>query len=253
MNVNPFAWTALPAVQLRLNERSSGRSDVGWHAYCLSLLDPALLGRARMLVLGRELLWLERDLARRNVFERCDVAEAEESELPPGEYDVVWCDRTLCRVTDLERAVAVIARALRPGGFLFAYEYVGADPASVGRTQRAAVQAAFSLIPRRYRIADPSRAALTKVGFPFDSEAESAPAAVSSRIVRTLREHLVLEDCRPLGGTLLQYVLKEIAGHFGAGDPAADAVLEMLFKIEDALIDSGELESDFMLIVAKPK
>ena len=63
-------------------------------------------------------------------------------------------------------------------------------------------------------------------------------------------------SCRglpPLGGTLLQYVLKEIAGHFGAGDPAADAVLEMLFKIEDALIDSGELESDFMLIVAKPK
>jgi SAM-dependent methyltransferase len=247
MNVDPVAWTALPAVQLRLNVRSSGRSDMGWHAYCLSLLDRALLGRARMLVLGRESLWLERDLERRNVFERCDVAEANDAELPPAEYDVVWCDQTLCRVADLERAVARIARALRPGGFLFAYEYVGAARLAIGRMQREAVRAAFLLVPRRYRIA-PSGALLTDVALPSASGSETPPP-----IVRTLREHFEFADYRPLGGTLLQYVLKDIAGSFLADDRAAVAVLEMLFAIEDALIDSGELESDFALIVAKPK
>ena len=225
---------------------------MGWHAYCLSLLDPALRGRARMLVLGRESLWLERDLARRNVFEHCDVAEADDGELPTAEYDVVWCDRMLWRVADLERAVTRIARTLRPGGFLFAYEFVGADPECVGRAQRAAVQAAFSLIPRRYRIATPSGAPLTTVYLPLSSRSEGA-VAVSARIVRTLREHFELANCRPLGGTILQYVLKDIAGNFRADDPAAAVVLEMLFAIEDALIDSGELESDFTLIVATPK
>ena len=253
MNANPVAWTALPAVQHRLNFLSSGRSDIGWHAYCLSLLDPALLGRARMLVLGDESRWIERDLAGRNVFERCDVAELGDRELPASEYDAVWCDRTLCRTRELERDVDQIARCLRPGGLLFAYEYVGTGPALSGRAQRAAAQAAFSLVPRRYRIATSSGVALTKIDFPLDAPDENAPPAVSHRVVGVLRERFEFACCRPLGGTLLQYVLKDIAGNFCANDSMADSVLAMLFAVEDALIGSGELESDFTLIVGKPK
>ncbi len=171
-------------------------------------------------------------------------------------YDVVWCDVTLCRVANLERLVVQIAQSLQPDGFLFAYEYVGADRLAIGPAQRAAVQAAFSLIPRRYRhLKNAPDSVLGEVALPAPQgvpEGVGVPIA-SSRVLRVLREHLRLTQCRAIGGTLLQFVLRDIAGNFHSEDGAAVAVLEMLFAIEDALVDSGEVESDYMLIVAKAK
>lgn len=247
-----IAWTALPAIQLRFNLRSSGRDDVGWHGHCLSLVDRDLFGRARMLVLTGNSDWLQRELLRRNACDRCDAANAD-AELPAGAYDVVWCEQTLCHSGDLDAAVARIARALRPGGTLFAFEYVGPDLLAIGRAQRTAVRAAFSLIPSRFRISARTGVPLAAVALPGPPPNDGRTIGASARIVRTLRERFDLTECRPLGGTLLQYVLKDIAANFLAGDAAADAVLHMLFAIEDALIDTGELESDFMLIAAKPK
>lgn len=251
MNAHLVAWTALPAVQRRFNLRSSGRSDVGWHAYCLSRLDPQLLGHARMLFLGSESRWIQSDLASRNVFEYCDVAKLGEEQLKSSDYDAVWSDRTLFRAADVEDAVDQIVRSLRPGGLLFAYEYVGTGPALAGRTKRTAVQATLSLIPRRYRILPSSGVELTNIDFTFYGT--NGARIISHDVVGALRERFEFIESRPLGGTLLQYVLKDIAGNFCTDDAGADAVLEMLFAIEDALIDSGELESDFMLIVGKPK
>jgi len=68
-----------------------------------------------------------------------------------------------------------------------------------------------------------------------------------------LRDHFRLLQCRALGGTILQFVLRDIAGNFRSEDRTAASVLEMLFAIEDALVDSGELPSDFALIVGKAK
>jgi SAM-dependent methyltransferase len=266
-----------------MNVRSSGKSDMGWHAYCLSLLRRELLGRARMLVVGRESEWLEKDLLRRNVFERCDVvgspvqpkvaslsahpenafariryfdADLNSIRLPRAMYDAVWCDVTLCRVPCLEHLVVQIAQSLQPEGFLFAYEYVGADRLAIGPAQRSAVRAAFSLIPARYRHApETPEKVLKESALPAPGgvpESASLPIA-SSRVLRVLRDHLDLTQCRAVGGTLLQFVLQDIAGNFQPDDRIAVAVLEMLFAIEDALIDSGELESDFMLIAAKAK
>ena len=55
------------------------------------------------------------------------------------------------------------------------------------------------------------------------------------------------------GGTLLHFVLESISGHFRKEDPKSMAVLQLLFAIEDCLIEIGELDSHFVLVVAKPK
>ena len=81
------------------------------------------------------------------------------------------------------------------------------------------------------------------------------PGSIGSppSIVPILRDHFRLLQCRALGGTILQFVLRDIAGNFRSEDRTAASVLEMLFAIEDALVDSGELPSDFALIVGKAK
>ncbi len=75
--------------------------------------------------------------------------------------------------------------------------------------------------------------------------------AVRSEEIRPLLEKaLRVIEYRPYGGTLLMPLLDDIAGNFDESDPEAQALLEMLFEIEDALLAAGEIESDFALIVA---
>ena len=263
-----------------MNMRVSGRPDMGWHVYCLSFLNAPLLGASRMLVLGRDSTWLEQDLLRRNVFARCDVIGLPETalesatttgsdrrmryttadlttiRLPRSMYDAVWCDSTLCRIADLEHVTRQIARSLKPDGVLFAHEYVGAARDAIGRVQREAIEAAFSLIPLRYRYPPLSDARpLETVELPgSEGFPEKEPGTVSSAsILAVLRRHFDVVRCRAVGGSLLRFLLRGIAGNFRTEDSLSMAVLDTLFGIEDVLIDSGQLGSDFALIVATPK
>jgi hypothetical protein len=250
---------------------------MGWHAYCLSLLDRSLLGNARMLVIRRDSDWLENDLARRSVVQRCDVlrvaasrtrsklatqnrdnityldADPNEIRLPAALYDAVWSDDALGRIKNLDHLIEQIAQSLQPNGHLFAYDYVGPDRMALSPAQRKAVHATYALIPKRYRQAAsaPGRT-LDHVELPPAGGITSRDAPRnSSNVIRLLRKHLQLTQSKPLGGTLLQFVLRDIAANFQGDDSSARAVLEMLFAVEDTLIDSGELESDFALIVGK--
>ncbi len=253
---------------------------MGWHAYCLSLLDRRLLGNARMLVIRRDSDWLEKDLSRRSVFQRCDVlrirashssskivsakggrginyldADPNTLQLPPSMYDAIWSDDTLGHVADLDHLIEQVAVSLQPAGFLFAYEYVGPDRMAIPLAHRHAAQAAFSLIPKRYRkfSASPAKT-LDHVELPpLGGFVNRDAPRNSSNVVRMLCKHLQLAQCKPLGGTLLQFVLRDIAANFEGENRDARVVLEMLFAIEDALIDSGELESDFALLIGKKR
>jgi hypothetical protein len=57
----------------------------------------------------------------------------------------------------------------------------------------------------------------------------------------------------PYGGSILMPLLDDIASNFETDDPASSGLLEMLLRIEDALLDAGELTSDFVYFVARPK
>jgi hypothetical protein len=44
-----------------------------------------------------------------------------------------------------------------------------------------------------------------------------------------------------------------VAGNFREEDPESMRILRMLFDIEDGLIESGSLDSDFVVVAASPK
>lgn len=81
---------------------------------------------------------------------------------------------------------------------------------------------------------------------------DPSEAVRSAEIVPLLRQHFHLLEYKPLGGTILQFLLADIAGNFQRDETGA-MLLEMLFTIEDALLEVGHLESDFAYIVAAPK
>lgn len=81
---------------------------------------------------------------------------------------------------------------------------------------------------------------------------DPSEAVRSAEIVPVLQRYFDIVEYKPLGGTILQFLLADIAGNF-AKDEAGAQLLEMLFTIEDALLDTGALDSDFAYIVAAPR
>ena len=195
--------------------------------------------------------------------ERCGninyyVADINSIELQALTYDAVWFNMSLHHVEALEHVLAQVARSLKPDGLLFVNEYVGANRFAFSEVQVAAMRSAFHLIPERYRVAcgTSDRTTLENLGVPDPKEVEQTDPSESVRsaeIVPLLAQLFDVAEYRAIGGTLLQFVLNNIAGNFSEDDPNSMAVLEMLFKIEDTLVDTGALPSDFALIVGRPK
>ncbi|HTU81099.1 MAG TPA: class I SAM-dependent methyltransferase [Candidatus Acidoferrales bacterium] len=274
-------WIGIPEVQVRYGLRATGQPNLGWHVYCLSFLPRERWKHARMLVLGDGSQWLEADLHARGAFERLDVldpspagveaaranagealrrvanyevADFETLTLPRDTYDAIWCNMRLGYVVAIERLVAQLARSLRPGGLLMANEYVGPGRYRLPARQRRTVEAAFSLIPARYRrrFGRHDCEVQETPQFPSADRQSSGPPS-SSAIASAVSQHFTMLQYRPAGGTILQFALEGIAGNFRSEDRGSMRILEMLFAIEDALIDTGEIGSDFAVFVAQPK
>jgi len=80
---------------------------------------------------------------------------------------------------------------------------------------------------------------------------EPSEAARSSAILAAFSEHLEMIEVRPFGSALLMLVLDDIAGNFADDDPLAQALLEMLFAVDDALTAAGSLSEDFVYFAAR--
>lgn len=75
----------------------------------------------------------------------------------------------------------------------------------------------------------------------------------SAELVPVVEQFFDIVEQRAWGGSILQFLLNNIAGNFADGSPQSEALLRMLIEIEDTLIQVGELNNDFAYIVASPR
>jgi SAM-dependent methyltransferase len=80
---------------------------------------------------------------------------------------------------------------------------------------------------------------------------DPSEAVRSAEIMPVLQTMFDVVEFRPLGGAILQFLLADIAGNFETED--GERLLQMLFTIEDTLMATGDLPSDFAYIVAAPR
>lgn len=278
-------WLELPEVQKRYNEKATGRKGVTWYEHCV---DTYLRDRRpveRMLSLGCGTGELERALSDLKAFRSCDgvdvdanaIAEARRCAknrnlqnlryragsldrliLPDKHYEVAWFNMTLHRVQKLEQVLSAVSRSLKPDGIVFLNEYVGPNRFDFPPRQRAAMQAAFALIPERYRCFAGDDGGVSRIvehlALPEVVDGAAVGEAIrSSEIRAAVSKEFDVVDSHDIGGTLLQFLLNNIAGNFTQTDQNSMQVLNLLFSIEDTLLEIGEIESDFALIVARRK
>jgi SAM-dependent methyltransferase len=185
------------------------------------------------------------------------VLDIESSDPPSPPYDAIVFSSSLHHVSDLEGVLDRCSKALVQGGHLVVNEYVGAERFELPLREIEVIEAAFRLIPERYRRSlwwESAGELLTEAPLPDPVEVareDPSEAVRSSEIPDQVAMVFDVLERNAIGGALLQFGLHTIAGHFTEEDPASFAVLQMLFEIEDALIAAGEISSHFELIVAR--
>jgi 2-polyprenyl-3-methyl-5-hydroxy-6-metoxy-1,4-benzoquinol methylase len=81
---------------------------------------------------------------------------------------------------------------------------------------------------------------------------DPSEAVRSDEIIPLLHRQFEVVEMKGYGGSLLHFFLGGIAGNF-TNDAAGQSLLDMLFQIEDSLIDAGQLDHDFALLVARAR
>jgi len=172
-------------------------------------------------------------------------------------YDAVWFSGSLHHIEDLEGTFDRLRGALKPGGYLFANEYVGASRFALSERQKEVIRAAWTLLPKekyRYFHGPKHPGTYQPVQIPDPEEVQRvdpSEAVRSAEILPLISKYFEVVTVNPTGGAILQFLLSGIAGNFRTDDPKSMQLLEMLFTIEDTLADVGDVGSDFALIVAR--
>ena len=288
---NPFGpevyWLANPTVHRRYQQKASqGASTEGWHFYCVRKYLGSRMPVGRMLSIGCGAGELELDLARINAFRACDawdlavdsiaratqiaakkqiagltfaVQDAETALIPSNTYDAAWFNMSLHHIEKLESTLGNIAAALKPGGYLFLNEYVGPNRFDFSAREKEIMSAVYRLLPDKYRrsFAQANRGEVIETAsFPNPVDVAAADPSESIRsgdIIECVRAHFDIVELNPCGGTLLQFLLGNIMGNFREDDSTSLRVLQMLFEIEDTLIEVDEIPSHFATMIARPK
>ena len=271
----------IPAVQARWRRMVTGNDQVGFYDHFLSKYmngqSPRVLslacgpgeteiriaktGRVRRIdgydISGKRIEFatarsIEEGVGEIALFHVADVLKAEIRE---DSYDVVLAEGALHHFTPLLAVYDKIFRALKKSGYLVINDFVGPTRFQWTDRQLEAANSILRALPARYRtrrdgtpkpeIFRPSRLSMI-VGDPSE-------AVDSSMIMSKVRERFVVVEEKGYGGAILHILLAGIAHNFLGQDSQTRSILQAIFTFEDALMSSGEIDSDYVFAVFRPR
>ena len=161
--------------------------------------------------------------------------------LPPERYDIVFFHGSLHHVRSVERALAQVRRALKPGGLLYLDEYMGPSRSEWDDAAWSFARSAFDALPDEIK----NRRELM-IPIPMDDPLESIRS--SAILPEARRAFRILED-RPYGGNILWFVFPCL-DMARLREDRTDA-LSRLIALEDHLLERGWVESYYRVIVGR--
>ncbi len=169
------------------------------------------------------------------------VGDVNAMELPEEAFDIVFFHGSLHHVRSVERALAAVRGALKPGGLLYLDEYMGPSRTDWEDEDWSFARSAFDALPEELK----NRRELM-VPIPMDDPLESVRSSAILPEVRRLFR--VLED-RPYGGNILWFVFPCL-DMARLREDRTDA-LSRLIALEDHLLERRWVESYYRVIVAR--
>jgi SAM-dependent methyltransferase len=184
---------------------------------------------------------------------RFQVTDTNRVKLPAETYDLIFSCHSFHHFFELEHIMEQVHQSLTRRGLFILEEFVGPTQFQWTDQQIEIVRWLMSLVPeelRRFRWG----AIKNLEGRPTPAEvvAVSPFESIRSAEILPLFQHFFrVVVIKRLAGTIQHLLYNGIAHNFHPGDPVARGSVQAVWEVEDALIDSGLLPSDFMLLIGQ--
>jgi len=175
-------------------------------------------------------------------------------QLSPGGYDAVFAVQTLHHIEALEHLLDQIRSSLTDRGLFVVNEYVGPTRFQFPDERLPLMNDLLLTLPESHRRSLRTGQTKTEVLRPNEKEVyevDPSESVRSDEIMGLIEERFEIVYRADFGGTLLQFVLSDIAGNFDPADPKDVAMIDLVCLYEKTLIDEGVLPSDFVYLVAR--
>lgn len=207
------------------------------------------------------------------------VADLNIAELEENKYDLIWANGALHHIKELNTVIPKLYKSLKPGGMLVANEYVGPNYYQISERQQEIINAVKHLLPEELIGKSPIQTDHSFLGRVYrfiqrklksgkdnsiygqlyernsvDHFLKTDPSEGinSSNIIPSLNASFSDVDIHYYDGSILLYALDQtFYQNFDSSNLKHRALLDMLFKVEDALIESGELHRDNAHIICR--
>ena len=171
-----------------------------------------------------------------------------------GTFDVVFTCHSIHHCTDLEGLLAFINRSLNPGGIVLGIDFFGPTRFQVEPEAASVLDELFAVLPPHLRrnLASEDGVIDDVLHRPTIAEVRAADPSESVRSsdLRTLLfSSFPILDMKPMGGTLLRWLLQNRAGNFDPQDSSDLCIIQLLQIIERKLIENREIRSDDLFFV----
>jgi SAM-dependent methyltransferase len=276
-------WGSIPYVGARINRMITGDENKSFGEHIVDAYFRAKAPSANALTLGCGIGYREIHMAKTGCFKRIDAYDLSEDalaearvraardavsdvinferkdlndyHLPPAHYDFVLVEQSLHHFSPLGPLLDKIKVALKPDGYFIINEFVGPDKFQWTDRQIEVINALLTLIPARYRVYSHGQTLKKRIyrpGLLRMKLYDPSEAVESAGIVPGIKVRFQVVEERNYGGTILQLLFQDIARNFMSDDPETLELLELICKVEDFLLSTGDLRSDFTFIVCKP-
>lgn len=171
-----------------------------------------------------------------------------------NQYDFVYASHALHHIENLEHLFAQVAMTLRPGGVLFATDYIGPSRMQYTDAHLAVMNTALATLPEAKRLDrfGVLKASIQRRPIELYLQHDPSEAARSAEIIPVMRQFFDVEIV-PMGMSLTFEVLLDIAHNFDPDDDADNALIDGLMRLEQQAEATKEAEPLFACLIARQK
>ena len=175
---------------------------------------------------------------------------------PVQQFDIVFCCHSIHHATDLEGLFPFINASLKPEGLFIGIDYFGPTRFQIEYDVLPIIEELFAILPGNLRrnLHDPAQPIEDRFSPPTIQEVRAFDPSESIRSsdLRTLLfSNFKVVDIKPMGGTLLRWLLQNRAGNFDPEIEEHVAIARLLQFIERELIALRKIKSDDLFFVLK--
>ncbi|MFA6541709.1 MAG: class I SAM-dependent methyltransferase [Bacteroidota bacterium] len=194
---------------------------------------------------------VKNNLDKRLKFELADVYSCD---FGVNKYDLIIFEGSLHHFHSLHMLVERVKIGLKQNGILIVNEYVGPLRFQWTDRQMEIINGLLMILPNEYkkkffnnkikhRVYRPGRLTMYL--------SDPSEAVESNLIEECLSKNFKIVEKKIYGGTILQNLFKDIAHNFINEEQKTKDLIQLIFTIEDEMMQRGDISSDFIFFVCK--